>query len=367
MPRLATARALLASAIEEKVFPGAAFAVLCSGAQYLGAAGRFTYAPDSPAVTPHTIFDLASVSKVVATTAMAMLLYDRGLLALDSPLQSILPAFNPARDSARAAVTLRHLLTHSSGLPAHEYLYRECRTRGQALAHLLTMPLESDPGAAYVYSDPGFILLGLALEKFAAEPLDVFCTREIFAPLGMASTLFCPPAGLRSQIPPTGPDTGLRTAVIQGEVHDENAALLGGVAGHAGLFSNAPDLLRFAQCLFAGGLTSTGSQLFQPATIALFITPASRPPGSSRALGWDTPSAPSSSGHYFSPHSAGHLGFSGTSLWLDFDRRLAIALLNNRTYHLPDEIQPTQDAIRRLRPAFHDAVFQALVTAIPPL
>jgi len=354
-PNIAAARRILDSAIKERIFPGAAFGIYFAGQEFLGAAGHLTYSPSSPAVTPATVYDLASVSKVVATTAMAMILYDRGRLALDSPLDAILPTFNPHFDADRSRVTPRNLLTHSSGLPAHEYLYRRCRNRQQALDACLTMPLDAAPDAAYAYSDIGFILLGLALETLAGEPLNTFCEREIFAPLAMSSTTFTPPVNQRPLIPPTENDTVFRNRIIQGEVHDENAALLGGAPGHAGLFSNAPDLLRFARCLLQGG-----NSLFMPETVARFTARANQPPTSSRALGWDTPSPPSSSGHYFSPHSAGHLGFTGTSLWLDIDRGMAVTLLTNRTWQEPgaSSAHHTQDAIRRLRPRFHDALFE---------
>jgi len=357
-PNVAAARHILDSAIEAKVFPGAAFGLCSAGQEWLGASGRFTYTTGSPAVTPHTIYDLASVSKVIATTAMAMVLYDHHQLNLDAPLESILPEFNPSLDLERTSVTLRTLLTHSSGLPAHEYLYRRCRNRQQAIAACLSMPLDSAPGTAYVYSDIGFILLGLALETLAGESLGSFCEREIYAPLGMASTTFDPKAALRPLIPPAENDTAFRHRLIQGEVHDENASLLGGSPGHAGLFSEVPDLLRFARCLLQGG-----HPIIAPETVALFTTCAHLPEGSSRALGWDTPSIPSSSGHHFSPHSAGHLGFTGTSLWLDFNRELAVVLLTNRTWQEPGTVPGatlSQDAIRRLRPRFHDAIFEPL-------
>jgi CubicO group peptidase (beta-lactamase class C family) len=364
-PHFAAAEKLLSAAIAEKVTPGAAYGVLFNGHAHSAALGHFTYNASSPAITPNTVYDLASLTKVVATTSMAMLLYDRDLLALDTPLESILPAFNPQQDAARKKVTLRMLLSHSSGLPAHEYLHERCRTRDEArnnaIAACLAMPLAHKPGAAAVYSDIGFILLGLALEKIAGEPLDIFCAREIFQPLSMTNTLWAPPPPIRGSIPPTQNTPHL----IQGTVRDENAALLGGVTGHAGLFSSVLDLLRFAECILNHGGTSS-KNLFKPATVALFTTRTTSPPGTSRALGWDTPSAPSSSGQYFSPHSAGHLGYTGTSLWLDLDRSLAVVLLTNRTWpntgtpqpaHLPDR----QQAIRRLRPAFHDAILQALL------
>jgi CubicO group peptidase (beta-lactamase class C family) len=353
---LAPARQVLARAIEEKTFPGAAFGVLSAGTTHTGALGHFTYTPGSPAVTPETIYDIASLTKIVATTSMAMILFDRHQLDPATPLETILPAFNPGHDIARKKVTLYMLLAHSSGLPAHEYLDKRCRTRDEALTACLAMPLAHEPGTTTVYSDIGFILLGLALEAIIHEPIATFCTREVFQPLGMAGTLFNPPPSLRAHIAPTQ-NTPHQ---IQGTVRDENAALLEGVAGHAGLFSNVPDLLRFAQCIL-----NNGEGLFKPATIALFATRAFSPADTSRALGWDTPSEPSSSGRFFSPHSIGHLGYTGTSLWLDLDRALAVVLLTNRTWpdhgtpqaaHLPDRQEP----IRRLRPAFHDAILQAL-------
>jgi serine-type D-Ala-D-Ala carboxypeptidase len=177
-----------------------------------------------------------------------------------------------------------------------------------------------------------------------------FCAREVFTPLEMTSTYFCPPETLRAQIPPTEIDTTFRRRLIQGEVQDENAFVLGGCGGHAGLFANTLDVLRFANCILDGG-----QPLFQPATVRLFATRQDKPMGTSRALGWDTPTAPSSSGKYFSASSIGHLGYSGTSLWIDPERQLAVVLLTNRTW--PDRSNKT---IQVIRPAFHDAVALAL-------
>jgi len=368
---LDAAHRILIQAVADEVFPGATFGVIHGMREYTSSNGHFTYNTRDfihcSGVNVDTIYDIASLTKVVATTSMSMLLHDRGQLTLDTPLETILPAFNLQHDAARAQVTLRMLLSHSSGLPAHEYLYRRCSNREEAIAACLTLPLEAEPGAKAVYSDIGFILLGLALEAIAGEPLDRFCTREVFQPLGMTSTFFNPDIeALSPRIPPTAIDTTFRHRILQGEVHDENAALLGGVAGHAGLFSNVPDLLRFARCILEGG-----QPLFRAETVALFTTRTSLPPGTSRALGWDTPTAPSSSGHLFSPHSAGHLGFTGTSLWLDMERFLAVVLLTNRTWredgHEPAALAPSQEAIRRLRPVFHDAVLHALGLASPPV
>jgi len=187
------------------------------------------------------------------------------------------------------------------------------------------------------------------LEGIAGEGLEAFCAREVFSPLSMTSTCFRPPSDWRSAIPPTEEDLTFRHRVIQGEVQDENCFVLGGIGGHAGLFSNALDPLLYAQCLLDQG------RLFNSETVQLFTTSAQMPPHSSRALGWDTPSQPSSSGKFFSRHSAGHLGYAGTSLWIDFEHHLAVVLLTNRTWP-----HRQSQAIRTVRPAFHDAVMEAL-------
>jgi serine-type D-Ala-D-Ala carboxypeptidase len=361
---------VLESAIRDRAFPGCAFGVLTRDPNLLpapiaGALGRFTYDPDSPAVTPATIYDLASVTKVVSTTAAAMLLHQRGQLELDQPLAGLLPAFVSGRTAADPAhrVTLRHLLAHSSGLPGYVELFRTSSTPEALLAACLRLPIEAEPGTRAEYSDPGFILLGKALEVLmrethADDDLAAFAAREIFHPLGFESSRFNPPEPLRNTIPPTEVDQTFRRRVIQGEVQDENAFVLGGVAGHAGLFSNVPDLLRFAGEILSATAPEKSSaspaRLFTPQTIALF-SQRQDPPGSSRALGWDTPSENSSSGHHFSPRSIGHLGFSGTSLWIDLDAGVAIVLLTNRTWP-HRESQKTRQA----RPAFHDAVRTAI-------
>ncbi len=308
--------------------------------------GGFTYDDGSPEVAAETIFDLASVSKVVGTTAMAMLLYESGHLDLDVPVAGVIPRFAKG-DARRQEVTIRMLLTHSSGLPAYVRLYQTARTREQLLEAALAVPLQADPDTRPAYSDIGFIILGAALERIADEPLDTFCEREVFGPLGMHHTTYCPPAQLRASIPPTQDDREFRNRIIQGEVQDENASVLGGVAGHAGVFSNAADLAVFGHCMLQGG-----RPILRPDTVELFTR---RHGQSSRALGWDTPSTPSQSGKYFSPRSFGHLGYTGTSLWIDPERRLAVVLLTNRTW--PDK---KSQLIKQVRPQFHDAVVESL-------
>lgn len=355
--RFPAAHRVLEEAVRSRAFPGAAYGVLLNGeVAALSTVGRFTYDLASPRVTPSTVFDLASVSKVIATTAMAMLLYDRQLLDLDSRLGDVIPGFvvEAAPESDRNRVTIRSLLAHSSGLPAYVRLFERHHSPQAMLRAALLVPLESPPGTRAEYSDIGFILLGKALDVIARERLDGFFRDQIALPLGLETARFCPPPEWRDRIPPTERDSAFRRRVIQGEVQDENCYALGGVSGHAGVFSNCRDVLRFAACILAEGKTTSGRQLFRPETVKLFATRQTSPEGTTRALGWDTPSQPSSSGKHFSPQSIGHLGYSGTSLWIDPVRRMAVALLTNRTW--PDR---TNDAIREVRPVFHDAIAAA--------
>jgi CubicO group peptidase (beta-lactamase class C family) len=345
---------ILQSAIVQKSFPAASIAVTFRGKIVaLKAFGRFTYEPDSPPVTIATVFDLASVSKAVATTTMAMILYERGLIDLDAPVVSIVPEF-AGSDARRRDVTVQMLLAHSSGLPAYEKLFLKAKTRDELLAAAFATPLTADPGTRAEYSDIGFIILAIALERVADESLDRFCQREIFGPLGMVHTAYNPPASWKAAIPPTADDRTFRKRMIQGEVQDENASVLGGVAGHAGLFASAEDLATFAHVLL-----QRGRPLVRPETLALFTRRETVPAATSRALGWDTPSSPSQSGKYFSPRSFGHLGYTGTSLWIDPERQLSITMLTNRTW--PDCSNKT---IKDVRPAFHDAVVEALEKAL---
>ncbi len=344
---------ILQDAISARAFPAASVAVTHGGRIVaLKALGTFPHEAAAASVAARTLFDLASVTKVVATTAMAMLLYERGALDLEAPVGATVPGFvaHAKKDWRRKKITLRMLLAHSSGLPAHEKLFLRYGTREELLQAALTLPLAADPGSRAEYSDIGFILLGTALERLAGEPLDSFCRREIFLPLAMNDTGFNPPAAIRERIVPTADDRHFRNRIIQGEVQDENAGVLGGVAGHAGLFSNASDLAKFAHAMLSGG-----APILRRETVDLFTRREAAPPGTSRALGWDTPSAPSQSGKYFGPSSFGHLGYTGTSLWIDPARQLSITLLTNRTW--PDS---SNQAIKNVRPAFHDAVVEAI-------
>jgi CubicO group peptidase (beta-lactamase class C family) len=356
--RFRSAFHILEKAIDAHAFPACSLAVTFRGELVAHKAlGRFTYDLSSREVGTANLFDLASLTKVVATTPMAMVLYERGMLDLEAPVTAIVPEFAEGLErgigelnSRRSEVTLHMLLAHGSGLPAYEKLFRRAKTRDELFRAAFTTPLTATPGSHAEYSDIGFIILGVALERLADESLDVFCQREIFGPLGMAHTTFNPVQALKDSIPPTADDRSFRHRVIQGEVQDENASVLGGVSGHAGLFSTAEDLAIFAHAMLNGG-----HPILRASTIDLFTRREHAPGGTSRALGWDTPSTPSQSGKYFSSRSFGHLGYTGTSLWIDPERQLSIAFLTNRTW--PD---CQNQAIKQVRPALHDVVVEAL-------
>jgi CubicO group peptidase (beta-lactamase class C family) len=347
---------LIDSAVRNGAAPGAVVAVSLPHERYLYGAGRLAD-DDSTRPGPRTIYDLASLTKVVALTTGLMFAVEEGRIGLDDPVQYHLPEFvGPGKDQ----VTLRHLLTHSSGLPAHRRLWEESGDAAGAIAVTLAIPLDTLPGLRTVYSDLGAILLTQVLERTYRGPIDSLLSDRLFRPLGMTSTRFHPPAAWRDRIAPTEADPW-RGRVLRGEVHDENAAWLGGVSGHAGLFGSAEDLLRFGEWVLerwnreTGTPSSDGGPPEAPTAIAEFVRRQDLVPGSSRALGWDTPSPGSSAGLRLSPRSIGHTGFTGTSIWIDPDRQLVVVLLSNR-------IHPTRDNPRlgHLRPLVADCVVALL-------
>lgn len=340
---------MLHRAVDQRAFPGAAVAVTHQGRLIaLKSVGRFTYEADSPEVLPDTVYDLASVTKVIATTALCMILHERGVFRLEQKVVEVLPEFGSA-DVRRNMIPFRMLLTHSSGLPAYVKLFQQTQSQEELIAAAMQTPLTADPGSRAEYSDIGFILLGVALERLARRPLDQLCQQEIFSRLGLEHLRYRPPAEWKPRIPPSVDDRSFRHKIIQGEVHDENAWVMGGIAGHAGCFGNAEEAATFAQCMLRGG-----APLMQAETVELFTRRETSPVGTSRALGWDTPSQPSQSGQHFSSRSFGHLGFTGTSLWIDRERQLSVTLLTNRTW--PD---CSAQLIKQVRPAFHNAVVEA--------
>jgi CubicO group peptidase (beta-lactamase class C family) len=336
-----------------KAFPGAVLAVGQHGRLVaLKSFGRMDVSEGSPPTPVDAIFDLASLTKVVATTTAAAILYDRHRLDLDAPVVRYLPEFAGAAGHDR--VTVRHLLTHSSGLKPSGILWQHARDRQGILGQIYTMAVGDAPGAMVKYQDINIILLGEIVARISGQPLDRFVQREIFGPLGMKDTGFNPPASRIARIAPTEQDDTLRHALVRGVVHDENAYLMGGVAGHAGLFSTAADLAKLAQMYLSGG-TYRGRRLLRASTVALFRTPQRLPPGSTRALGWDTPAADGWAGPLASPRAIIHTGFTGTSIYIDPDRDAFVILLTNR-------VNPTRDnlLINQARPAIHTAVLAAL-------
>lgn len=340
-----------------RAFPGAVVAVGVHGRLVaLESFGRISFAPNAPPMPRDAIFDLASLTKVVGTTTAAEILYGRGLLDLDRPVVDYLPAFagTPGHDR----ITVRHLLSHSSGLFTTELLWQHSRNRQELLALIDRMPVAWAPGTHYQYRDENMILMGEIIEQIAGKPLDRFLHDAAFAPLGMRDTGFNPSARLIARIAPTEQDDVFRHRLIRGQVHDENAYVLGGVAGHAGLFSTAHDLGTLAQLYLDKG-RHRGRQILSPRAIAAFTTRQAIPPNSSRALGWDMPDASGGfAGPLASPGALMHTGFTGTSIYVDRTRDAFIILLTNR-------VNPSRDnkQIAPARIAIHTALLSAIDAA----
>jgi beta-N-acetylhexosaminidase len=359
--RLQPAYDLLDRAVADGAFPGGVLGVGWNNQFALHPFGKLSRGAKSPTVTADTIYDVASLTKPIVTTTAVMTLVQQGELELDAPVRRYLPEWAAAAKSDpdtswREQVTVRMLLLHDSGLPGHEDFYKDAKGHDAILARVVATPLAYRPGRQIEYSDLGFLVLGEIVERLTGEPLDQFANQALFTPLELTDSLFNPPHALRPRIAPTENDLTYRRRLIRGEVHDENAWAMGGVAGHAGLFSTAGDVAAFAQMLLNGG-SYAHHRLLARATIEEF-TRREAVGDSARALGWDVPVQPSSSGVYLSSRSFGHTGFTGTSLWIDPTRWLFIILLTNR-------VNPTRanEKIRQVRPALHDAVLQALELA----
>lgn len=348
---VAPLRAYLDGQVDAGAFPGGVIVVGYRGAVVVAHPfGRYGLDDPRP-VSDSTLYDLASLTKVIGLTTATLMLVADGALTLDEPVVGRVPAF---AGDGKDRVTVRHLLLHTSGLPAWRPLHLEANDRAEALALVHATPLEAAPGSRYVYSDLGAILLTEVVERASGLPLDSLLALRVTGPLGMTRTRFLPPDAWRSFIAPTEQDPW-RGRLLRGEVHDENAARLGGVSGHAGLFASGADLARFAQWL----LDAWHGRPTVPAVPAdltrQFTARQDDPPGSSRALGWDTPSDSSSAGHCLGARAFGHTGFTGTSLWLDPDRDLFVILLTNRVH--PTRENPT---IRQVRPAVADLAVRAV-------
>lgn len=359
--------------VAEGAFPGAVVLVgqrervLCHRAY-----GYRSLVPERLPMTPDTVFDLSSLTKPLATATAMMLLVRDGRVRLDDPVGAVVPEFGRG---AKAAVTFRHLLNHSSGLPAWKPYYAEAAREDESVEcvaggerkrrcyrRVHDEELTAPPGRKALYSDLGFILLGEAVERLAGEALDRFCDRAVFAPMKLSATFFVD-LDRSSGEPRTSPgrpvaateECGWRGKVLCGEVHDDNAFAMGGVAGHAGLFSSAPDVHRFLGFL---GRCRRGAEpgFLPPAVVREFLEADRRPAGQTHVLGWDTPSpAGSAAGRGFSSRTVGHLGFTGVSLWWDLERDVHVVFLTNRVHPSRDN-----EAIREFRPLAHDAVMEGL-------
>ncbi|HEV3052503.1 MAG TPA: serine hydrolase, partial [Longimicrobium sp.] len=315
---------VLRQALRDTVFSAAAVAIGRRGRIVkLAGYGRTGGVPVDPR---STLFDIASLSKVVGTTAAVMALVDEDRIEVGAPVRRYVPAF---RGGGRGDITVRQLLTHTSGLPAGDWLYGSASSPEAAMRQVLRQDLETQPGERMVYSDFGMIVMAEAVQRVAEEPLDRFLARRIFGPLGMVNTFYLPAMELQDRAVPTAKPGNMRPYMPDGEVHDANSYRLGGVAGHAGLFSTAWDLSVYAQTLLNGGAYGT-RRIWDNGTVAAFTR--KQPNAGTRALGWDTPAERSSAGSYLSERSYGHTGFTGTSIWIDPTRDLFVILLTNRTF-----------------------------------
>jgi beta-glucosidase-like glycosyl hydrolase/CubicO group peptidase (beta-lactamase class C family) len=362
---LQPASLLLEQAVRDHVFPGGVLAVGDRHELTIHPFGRFTYEADAPIVREDTIFDVASLTKPVVTTTAIMMLMELGQIVLDAPVSRYLPEWlqgpaptdGPDAAGLRRKVTVRELLLHTSGLPAHRNYFRHANTRDEILARVFAEPLIAEPGARIEYSDLGFILLGEIITRLTGESLDAYVTNHIFVPLKLAHSMFNPSPSLRDEIPPTENDTAFRHRLLRAEVDDANAFALGGVAGHAGLFSTVGDLAAFAQMILNGGIYAH-HRLLKRHTIGQF-TRRVAVGDSARALGWDVPTPPSSSGQYFSSESFGHAGFTGASIWIDPARQVFVILLSNRVYPSAGGDAESK-RMKAIRAAVHDAVMKSL-------
>jgi serine-type D-Ala-D-Ala carboxypeptidase len=339
-------------------YPGASVVVGRKGATvWEKGFGKLSWSPVSSNVdAQRTIYDIASLSKVVGTTTAIMILYDEKKVDLDAPVFRYLPAFS---GGLKDKVTVRELLTHRSGLPAGRDLWRVARSPQEARDMVLATSLTYVPNQGYIYSDLGADILGLIVEKVSGERLDRFLDRRVFGPLGMRDTFYRPADSVRYRIAPTEV-TPPRGYPLKGEVHDENAYALGGIAGHAGLFSTAADLSIFAQMMLSGG-TYDGVHILSDSTVALFT----RRTAGHRALGWDTAAGDYGSGQYLTQRAYGHTGFTGTSIWIDPDREMFVILLTNRV-HAAKARHPGK-VIADVRADLSDAAVLAVVDGSAPM
>ena len=345
-------QALLGRAARDSAFPGA-YAVVGTHSGILAedSVGHLDWGP-SAVPDEHSLWDLASLTKVIGMTTAVMQLYELGKLDLDAPLQRYIPDW---KGPHKELVTVRQLITHTSGLPADRPYDRQTHDADSVAKLMFATPLDTLPGVRMVYSDIGAYMLGRLVERISGEALDQYLLNHVFGPLGMAETMYRPPASLKARIAPTEIDP-VRGGKVWGVVHDERAYYLGGISAHAGLFSSAHDLARFAEMYLNGG-TLDGIRILQPQTIELFTKRQLQ----DRALGWQKPDGSNSAGHMMSELAFGHTGFTGTSIWIDPGTDVFVILLSNR-------VNPTRanNKIGRVRVALADAVMSTLTRSPLP-
>ena len=358
--KLAPAYQAMEQAIADKTFPGGVLAVVHKGDLAVRALGKLTYDANATPATADTLYDLASVTKPMVTASSIARLVGSGRLQLDQPVVRYVPEFAAGpQPEWRARVTVQHLLMHTSGLPGYKPLYQSAKNKTEVLARICAEPIEAEPGTRARYSDLGFALAGIIVERLTGKTLDVLTQREFWEPLGMSNTMYNPPAKVHARIAPTEDDQTYRKKMIRGVVHDENAFAMGGVSGHAGLFATAADVAAFGQMMRNGGIFAH-ERIFSRRIVDLF-TRRQKFGEIERALGWQVPGPTGFAGKYASPRGFGHTGFTGTSLWVDPEKDLVIVLLTNR-------VHPTRanEKIEQVRPTIHNAVYESLGLAAQP-
>jgi CubicO group peptidase (beta-lactamase class C family) len=349
--------AIVRQGIRKGIYPGAVVVIgRRDSVIYSRGYGHFTWNPASSVPSPDsTLWDIASITKVMGTTSAAMRLVDAGRLNLDAPVGQYLPQFTGGKNR----VTVRMLLDHTSGLRAYVPFFKQAKTREAATSLLYSEQLVREPGEKPVYSDLNAILMGLLLETASGMPLDRLVTREVFEPLNLSGTAYRLGPQARRRAAPTAVWRGLP---VQGQVNDPNAAVFGGVAGHAGIFSTGMDLARYAQVWLRNGVGPRG-QWVSPATIRRFLTPGAK--SGPRLLGWDTPELdgkqPSLYGTLISPSAYGHTGFTGTELWIDPSHDLFLVFLTNGTFD--PRAGNSHYALRTVRTSLSDAA----IRLVPPV
>jgi CubicO group peptidase (beta-lactamase class C family) len=350
---------LVNSGIANKYFPGAQLLIGTPEKILMKQNfGKYTYDADAESVSDNSIFDLASVTKVIATASAIMQLYDNGRLNINDNVWLYIPEF---ANNGKEDIRISNLLLHNSGLKAWIPFYKTLTKKEEVLEAIYNIKLDYPVGSKFVYSDLNAVLLGIIVERIAEMPLDQYCKLNIFEPMGMRSTSFLPEEGMKKMALPTENDTYWRNRLLKGEVHDETAAMLGGVSGNAGLFSNAEDLYKFLSIMLLKGkyynAISRGLReeiLAKPDIIDLFIKKWNITNyTNTRGLGWDTKPEPGANrapcGEKFSDNSFGHTGYTGTSVWCDTDKNLIVIFLTNRVYPSREN-----NGIREIRPEVHN-------------